>query len=137
MQILNQVIVFVGINSCVSFVTTFIPIYFGTHCTRLTHLLSYIWYTIPSSNNFKASCVTTSFINGFSLSICFSLSLYPSYMYIFCIQRAGLIPLISNIRNPNAAFLFLRIKNVVSTWSSYSAQNKITCKFHHYPKMHT
>lgn len=69
----------------------------------------------PTSKSFNTSFLKTSYIVEFSLCWCSTETLYSSSIKISCMQRDGLILLISEIVNPIA---FLRSQSTLNSWSS-------------------
>src|SRR5262249_6426106 len=96
MHTLHLVIVFVGINSFFS-LSTIIPPFLGTVCTRLTHELSKIGYIKPALSSLITSVFTTSFMFEFSLLWGCITGWCPSSIRILWVQKDGFIPFMSDI----------------------------------------
>jgi len=61
----------------------------GTHCTRLTHLISTIGQITHASNHLIISFFTTSCIGGFNLLWCSTLGLHSLSSWILWVQMPG------------------------------------------------
>lgn len=119
-----------GINSFFSLVTTIVPLFFGTHFTGFTYLLSDIRYTTPVSSHVIIPFFTTFCIGGLSLHSYSDVGGHSFSNYILWVQMPGKILIILAIIKLIALLYFYKKKRSSSTCHSKSAtiiMGKVLC----------
>ena len=121
-------------SSSFSFLTTVIPHFFDTTCTRHNQGLSEIAYMNPVLSHLRTYFFMTSFIAGFNRLWCSMVGTCSSSIKILCMQMEGLIPFISFMDQENVSKLFSRMLNSLTSISLSNSKEIIIGFVPSFPK---